>query len=458
MKAMPIRWRLSLWYAALVATTLVLFAAALFWGLRWRLYQAFDDQLASQAAVTAAAIRFDGATPILALDEQHDSQQGEYVVRLLGTDGRVLSDTSAAIDGLPTDSNLIARVLAGRTVFTSSSIDGETLRLLSVPVLHGSAIAGVLQVGLFRGETDEALHQLFLALLAAVPLVLVVAVASGYVLAGRALRPVVSIAELAARVSGSDLSARLHLDLPDDELGRLVQTFNAMLARIEEAFERQRRFTGDAAHELRTPLALMRSQIDLALARPRGAEAYREALGDLSNDLDRLTAIVHGLLTLARADADRLPLTKEPFDLADTIHLVIEQFAPRASALQVTLRDASSPTQVVADEDLLVQVLANLLDNALAATPPGGEIEIGCERQGDYARLWVHDTGIGIAPEHQPHVFERFYRVDAGRVREHGGAGLGLALCRAIVDAHGGTINLFSKLGQGTRVEIILPA
>ncbi|MER3486959.1 MAG: hypothetical protein C4345_14260, partial [Chloroflexota bacterium] len=289
---MPIRWRLSLWYSMQVVATLVLFAATLFWGLRWRLYQALDDQLTSQAAVTRAAIRFDGTVPMLPLDEEHNPRQGEYVVRLIGTDGHVLSDTSPSIGDVPRDPGLLTSALSGHTRFTSYSIDGETLRLLTLPVFQGSTIAGVLQVGLFRGETEEALHQLFLALLAAVPLALVVSAVSGYALAGRALRPVTSITDLAARVSGSDLAARLHLDLPDDELGRLAQTFNAMLARIEDAFERQRRFTGDAAHELRTPLALMRSQIDLALSRPRSAEAYWEALRDLSDDLDRLSAIV----------------------------------------------------------------------------------------------------------------------------------------------------------------------
>jgi signal transduction histidine kinase len=288
--------------------------------------------------------------------------------------------------------------------------------------------------------------------------VLLLAAGGGYLLAGRALAPVAAITALAARIDPRDLGARLALDLPDDDLGRLARTFDAMLARIDDAFARQRQFTGDAAHELRTPLALMRSQVDLALARARSAAAEQEARRRLDGVLERLTTLVGTLLTLARADARRLVPEATPFDLAATIAAVREQFTPLAAAGGIALRDESVPTPLTADEGLVVQLLVNLVDNAIAHTPPGGSVSAGCRGEDGTVRLWVTDTGEGIAPQHQARIFDRFARVDAGRGRAKGGVGLGLAICKAIAEAHGGSIAVTSASGRGTRIEVVLPA
>jgi signal transduction histidine kinase len=230
-----------------------------------------------------------------------------------------------------------------------------------------------------------------------------------------------------------------------------------MLARIDDAFERQRRFTGDAAHELRTPLSMMRSQVDFALARPRSDAFYQDALQRLDDDVDRMTGLVSTLLTLARADAGQLPLEPVPFDVADTVELVVEQYTPIAAEAGITLRGEPAMAPLVADEALLVQVLVNLIDNALAHTPAGGVVTVGCGMGDCHIRLWVSDTGEGIAPEHQDRVFDRFYRVDAGRSRERGGTGLGLSICQTIVEALNGSISLASEPGRGTCVDILLP-
>jgi heavy metal sensor kinase len=391
-----------------------------------------------------------------------DVADGEYFLRLLDAEGTTLFETEDSdAGGVPLDQDVIAAALAGRTEYNAVlDEDNETLRLISVPVRPDDAegdVSGVLQVGLDRDEIDEPLAGLLGALTLAGPVVLLFAAAGGYLLAGRALRPVATITDLAARIGAGDLRSRLNLDLPDDELGRLARTFDAMLARIDDAFERQRRFTDDAAHELRTPLSLMRSQVDLTLARRRSTEAYREALQALDGDIARMTALVGTLLTLARSDAGHLAAERAPCDLADTVRLVLEQYDPAAEEAGVTLRDESAPAPLVADEDLLTQLLINLIDNALAHTPPGGTVVAGCRRDDGRIQLWVGDTGEGIAAEHQDRVFDRFYRIDTGRSRDRGGAGLGLAICKAIAKAHGGTIGLTSRLGSGTRVEVMLP-
>ncbi|MBA2277242.1 MAG: HAMP domain-containing protein [Chloroflexia bacterium] len=455
---LPIRWRLTLWYAALLMAALLLFGGGLYLGLRQRLYASLDEQLQDRATAELATVRFivrDG-TPVPAPIEP-DPADAELFRRVFDGNGGAVSESAHEGGEVPGD-DAVTAALGGETRFSTVPVeDGESMRLLTAPIRTDGRVVGALQVGLDRDEVDGALATLLGILALAGPLVLLVAAGGGYLLAGRALAPVAAITTLAGRIDGNDLDTRLDLDLPDDELGRLARTFDAMLARIEDAFARQRRFTGDAAHELRTPLTLMRSQVDLALARPRTADDYREALRELDGDLERLTGLVATLLTLARADAGRLAPDRALFDLNYTIASIIEHYAAPVAAATISLVDASTPTPLVADEDLLTRALINLVDNALAHTPAGGSVTVGCQVEGATVRLWVADTGGGIDPEHQARVFDRFYRVDAGRARAHGGAGLGLAICKAIAEAHGGTIGLESQVGQGTRVELLLP-
>jgi heavy metal sensor kinase len=245
--------------------------------------------------------------------------------------------------------------------------------------------------------------------------------------------------------------------LPDDEVGRLARTFNAMLDRIESAFGRQRQFTADAAHELRTPLALMQSQLELALAQPRAAEHDQLVLETLAGDVERLSRLASTLLALARSDARGVELVREPVDLPQLLDLVADQYAALAEAGGISIVVDAEPVTVVADEDLLLQVLVNLLDNALRHAPHGSVVTLACRRAGARAVVHVADQGAGIAPEHLPHLFERFYRVEPDRDQRRGGIGLGLSICRSIVDAHGGAITVESTPGIGTTVRVELP-
>ena len=459
-RRLPVRWRLTIWYAALLALVMALFGGTVYVVLRQELYTSFDEQLLNQAALTVAAVHLEDGKPSFE-SSVAGIADGEYFLRLLDAGGAPAFETGGNPEGVPLDPGVVNAALGGRTAFSAAlDEDGETIRIISVPVRQSGApgdIAGVLQVGLDRNEIDEPLAGLLSALGLAGPVVLLAAAAGGYLLAGHALAPVATITELAARIGAGDLRSRLNLDLPDDELGRLAHTFNAMLTRIDDAFERQRRFTGDAAHELRTPLSLMRSQVDLALARPRSAAEYQEALHGLDGDLDRMAGLVATLLTLARADAGQLALDRAPFDVADTVALVLEQYTPIAAEAGITLRGEPATAALVADEDALVQILVNLMENALAHTPSGGVVTVGCGTDDGRVRLWVSDTGEGIALEHQARVFDRFYRVDAGRTRERGGTGLGLAICQALVEALGGSISLASAPGRGTRIDLQLP-
>jgi heavy metal sensor kinase len=276
-------------------------------------------------------------------------------------------------------------------------------------------------------------------------------------LAHRALAPIDRITRTARQLSAKDLSQRLDLDLPDDELGRLARTFDEMLGRLETAFQRQRQFTSDASHELRTPLTIIKGQIEVTLSRPRDAAAYREVLGAIGEQSDRMIDLVNSLLLLARADTGQIPIQRDPVDVAAAVEIAIDELRLLAEEHDVRLSFDGQAATITADLTLFHQVLFNLLHNAIRHTPAGGSVQVNWSLGRGSLRLEVHDTGLGIAPEYLPRIFDRFYRVDVARARNEGGAGIGLAICRWIVEAHGGSISAKSEVGAGSTFVVILP-
>lgn len=332
------------------------------------------------------------------------------------------------------------------------------MRARTTPIVRDGAIVGALEAGMADDDVKDTLQSLLIIIAVAYPLALGVASLGGAFLAGRALGPIDSITQAARRISAEDLSQRLNLSLPDDEIGRLAQTFDEMIARLEEGFRRQRQFTADASHELRTPLTAIKGQVEVALGNERDAQTYREVLQVVNEETDRLIRLTGSLLTLARADAGGLPLSRERLELGELAAAVMEQVSPVAEAKGVRLEDGGDPgLEVVADEDLLIQLLLNLLDNAVKYTEASGSIVVRWRAVNGVVEISVRDTGAGIAPEHLPHVFDRFYRADPARSRAEGGVGLGLSICRWIADAHGGTIQVESAPGRGSTFTVRLP-
>jgi len=453
----PFRSRLTTWYGTLLAVSFVILGVGLYFGLRGLLFESFEEQLQNQTALTLVNTTLTSSGPEIDPVMLATLMDDEHFVRLITSDGTVLLDTTVQFGIDPIEPDLVASSLTGKTFLFTVVGEEEAFGTVVTPIEQGGRTVGVLQLGLSRGDIDETLRLVVVVLGIATPIVLIIAIVGGYVVAGRAIAPVATITNLAAGLDGTDLHARLNLTLPDDELGRLARTFDGMLERIAGAFDRQRRFTGDAAHELRTPLAMMRGEVDLALRSPRSAEEYRASLVELDLDLERMTGLVSSLLMLARVDEGRIALESAPFDLSATVNLVAEQYTARAITQSINLSTDVEPAAINGDEDRCIQVLVNLLDNAFVHTPGGGEIEIGARLNANVATCWVSDTGTGVAPEHIPHLFERFYRVDTGRSRAAGGSGLGLSICRAVVESMGGTIELNSNLGRGTRVTVFLP-
>jgi heavy metal sensor kinase len=286
---------------------------------------------------------------------------------------------------------------------------------------------------------------------------LLVAWLGGSFLAARALRPVDRITRAAAGLNAENLSMRLPTPQMNDEFGRQTAAFNTMLDRLERAFERQRRFTADASHELRTPLSVIRSLAEVALISPRDEAYDRRVYTSIAEETERLGRLVESLLVLARADDGR-GLELSPVDLDEIVIGVGERVAERAASQRVELvLEAPRRCPVRGDSTWLMQLVLNLVDNALRHTPAGGRITLTAVCSSTVAAVSVSDTGPGIAPEHLPRLFERFYRADDARSRATGGVGLGLAICEWIARAHHGELSVRSEVGRGSVFTLQLP-
>jgi heavy metal sensor kinase len=313
------------------------------------------------------------------------------------------------------------------------------------------------------GHSEERLWHELRKLLGGVafgiPLALAAAGLGGYLLARRALAPVDAMRREAAEISAESLSERLPVENPEDELGQLARVLNQSLDRLQAAFQQLRRFTADASHELRTPLTAVRSVGEVALQDKRAPEEYREAIGSMLEEVDRLTRLVDSLLVLSRADAGQISLNRMRLPLVEVVQEAVSLVEVLAEEKGQQVRVESEPAIAVsADRLILRQALINLLDNAIKYSPAEARVNIRLgKRNPREIVVEVVDQGPGIPSEHRQRVFERFYRVDPARSREQGGAGLGLAIADWAVKAHGGSLELESEEGRGSTFRIVLP-
>ena len=288
-----------------------------------------------------------------------------------------------------------------------------------------------------------------------IPLALLLASAGGYFLARKSLAPVVAMSSQAGRIGATNLHERLAVQNERDELGHLALSFNSLLDRLNQSFERQRRFMADASHELRTPVAILRGEAEVALSQQaRSSEEYRESLGVLHHEAERLTHIVEDLFTLTRADAGQYPLQPRDFYLEELVGECVHSARTLALAKKISLNfEEASESSIRADESLLRRMILNLLDNAIKYTPDGGHVTVTCRRTADEYVLSITDTGVGIPADLQPRIFERFFRADEARSRSEndgGGAGLGLSISRWIAEAHNGRLQLTRSDSSGS--------
>lgn len=413
------------------------------------MYSADDPQ--SPLDVADTQLQFAGSTTIATqgfLNEQL------FFVRLIDrTDGTVQAAT--ADYGIP-----VFTGSGDESYFETVTFDHlnqpHEMRLYTLTLSYAPSYA--LQVGISLTQTRAIQQDMRSLLVVLLGFTGMLAVLSGWFLANRALVPIRAIGRTAAEINETDLSRRLDLSGTEIELEQLVETFNEMLRRIESAFQRQRQFTADAAHELRTPLSIMQTGLEVILSQPRSIAEYQTTLASVQEEVERLSQLAHMLLVLARTDSGEIPPNMVEFDLSLMLRTVIEQFAPAAAETGIHLMQDIAPDLLLqGNEDRLIQAVYNLIHNAIKFTPSDGMVSISAKATPEQVTITVADTGPGIPPEDLPHIFDRFYRVDSARQRGQGGFGLGLAIAKRLIALHGGTITAHSVPGEGTQFVVTLP-
>jgi heavy metal sensor kinase len=457
-----LRVRFALWTAGLLCAALGIFGLFVYVSMSQSLAAAVDETLRLTAIELAAEAEVRNSELTFSENPTEDTQytrlreQG-FSLRVLNLAGQLVQEYGPYRDLPLGQLDLITPNQPGEFATITDLDSRDPVRVYSSPIVRADRVVGILQVALNLKTVGRTLDLLLVTLLLGGPLIVIIAGAGGYFLAARALAPIDKVTRTAHDISANDLSARLNLPETDDEVGRLVATFDSMLDRLDDAFRRERQFTADASHELRTPLSAVQTIIGSTLARPRTAVEYQQALVDLSQEAERMRALTEGLLQLARQDAVRQPAKFEAVDLSTLLKDVIDSFSPLAEEKGLELIDLvpDNGLTLMGDRDSLIRLFVNLLDNAIKYTEQGAVTISAQARDERLLEVIISDTGIGITAEHLPRVFDRFYRVDESRSKN--GMGLGLAIVQNIARAHGGTVTVESKVGQGTSFVVQLP-
>ena len=448
-----VRVRLTLWYVGVMLLVLGVYAGAVYTVVRNNSSQRLDDHLRDD---------FDWASDMLAqrpdgtIAPYDETGEGDSPwLQVYGLNGELLYKTPEARRNPVPSSGALAKQ-ADEHIVTVPNVS-PPYRVMS----GGARIGGrpvVVQVARSEASIIQDQRQLLYILMLGLPAAVALAGIGGYGLARRALAPVDRMAERARSINAEQLNARLPIDNPDDELGRLATVFNETFARLESSFDRMRRFTADASHELRTPLTAIRSVGEVGLRGRRDEAAYREIIGSMLEEVDRLALLVDRLLMLSRADTGEAKLSMDIVDVRLLAEEVAEQLGVLAEEKEqsIQVRFETAPSWI-GDRVVLRQALLNLVDNAIKYTPAGGSIEIRVAQAADGTTIEVSDTGPGIPAELQSRIFDRFYRVDRARSRENGGTGLGLAIAKWAVEVNGGHLTLESAGGAGSKFRITLP-
>lgn len=454
-----------MWYVSALALILVLFGVSVYVMLSRALHRRVDEGLRSTIEISITSLTHDTqegqSPPSAAQSTAAELSHPQQAMMIFDDRGQLLATHPGEEDlriQLPDRTTIPEADVSLYTIANGSNNHRIAVRRVTIPPAGTPYI--ILASQPLKPVEDE-LESLREILYFAAPAVLLLAGFGGWFLARQGLAPVTAMARSARQIGAGSLDQQLPIGNPRDELGQLATTFNDLLARLNAAFEEQRRFMADASHELRNPLSVISTAAGVTLKREhRTEEEYREALGIIAEQTRRLSRIVNDMFMLARADAGQYPLRKQTIYLNDLLEEVARAGAVLASDRKASVQLTNLPEAVFhGDEDLLRQMLLNLVDNAVKFTPSDGAVTLSLERREDEYLLSVIDSGPGIPPEARRHIFERFYRADRVRTRaEDGGAGLGLSIARWIAHAHDGDIELDDSSGTGTKFIVRLPA
>ena len=465
MTKLGLRTRLTLIFILVFAGIQVLTTGISYRILKFRLEESLRQELRERAAGLRGYLHFKDGKPSFNYDEG-DPDEAFFVetstryYQIIDQATGKLVDQSHELDLLNWDIDPDSvQAIQTPKVFSDAEAGAVKLLFHNEVVRSPQGQSYLLQIGANRNPIDAALRQFLLMAAFVVPAGLAFASAASWWVAGRALQPINALTQAAAEIGISGLDRRLPLRGTHDELDRLSTTFNDMFARLEKAIGEMKQFTASISHELRTPITVLQGEAEVMLLQPHSVEDYRRLLASHLEEYGRLTNLINRLLTLARADAGEIRMHPATLDLAQLTRYLVDQLDAVASSKQVSLSMRSDkPVYVRADREWMESAILNLLDNAVKYTPEEGKVTVSVENHVMEQKLEIRDTGIGIAPEALPRIFERFYRADPSRSSHGEGAGLGLSMVQWIVKRHGGRIEVKSELGKGSCFTVWLPA
>ena len=455
----PLKARLTLWYVTLFAVIAAVWSGGVVALVRADLYAGLDRDLASRASQIALSVGTPGDGEFQDISDAtlKGIPKQQTAAQLLSVGGQVLESSGATLAARPmVPATVIARTLRSTTPTVMTITQGEDRYRVLIALMTSSG--HLILVGTNSESVDDAVTRLVTILLLTGPGVLLAAGGGGWFLAKRALRPVTEMTATAASIGIDRLDERVPVPPGSDELSALAATLNTMLSRLETGVRDKRRLVADASHELQTPLAVMRTELDVSLASgdlPPDAVAVLESARE---ETDRMTRIVRNLLTLARFDEGTLRLLRQPVDLAEVVASTVESLDTLAHERGVDVSVVSDGAAVAdGDSEYLRLVVANLVENAIRYSGEGSHVVVSTRVDGHEARVVVRDNGSGIPADALLHIFDRFYRVDTSRSKAMGGSGLGLAISREIAEAHHGRIEVESEVSAGSTFTLILP-
>lgn len=474
--AFSIRTKLTFWYVTLLTISLLAFGAIFSYTLTNIFIERVDEQIGSVSNMMVhTVIRPSGELLVpgdfdIILERFFGVRIAGNYIQVLDPGGKVMAKSSnLERSSLPLSGEALNNGLAGNSTFEVFRKFGKyPVRVVTKPIMvKDKGLVAFIQVGASLEGMEEIFHELFFIFISGLGASVAIAGAMGWFLARKALKPVAMLTAMARNIGVHNLNERIQVEVKGDEIGRLAATMNEMIARLERSFNQVRQFTADASHELKTPLTILKGEMEIALRSGGGVEAMRDALKSSLEEIDRMSYIVRNLLDLAKMDVEK---EAAPFVRVQVDGILTERFDHfKRFALDKGIRLAilrNDPVEVMGDPVRIGQLIFNLMDNALKYTDRGGSVEVCVERNGGFAIIMVKDTGIGIAKEDQPYIFDRFYRVDKARSRDTAGqggtlspasAGLGLSICKEIADGHKGLLEVESEYGKGSVFTVRLP-
>ncbi len=460
---LPIRWRLTILYGGIISLILIIFSCGVYVYFESSLQKSIDAKIKSMGEVISSSITdFHDPSMFGNFERYLENVLGRKpkgkLIQIMDRSGKIGAKSSdVEAENFSASFGTLERALAGEVVYETVQKGGPRLRLVTIPIMDNRKVTSIVQVGTSLEDFDETMRRLLIILIVGIPTSVSLTIGLGYFMAKKALKPVDKLRKAAVKISSRNLEEYIDIGSRKDELGKLAETFNAMISRLRESFQRINQFSIDVSHELKTPLTILKGGTEVALRKERNRDEYKALLSSQLEEIDRMAQIIDDLLLLSKADTGKMQLNLSEIGIRDLIAQVYLDMKMLADKKSVQLSMAElADTRLKGDELKLRRMLWNIVDNGIKYTSAGGTVEISSALDDGYVRINVKDTGSGIAEGDIKYIFDRFYRADRARKRESG-TGLGLSISKWIAEAHKGAIEVESRPSYGSLFSIKLP-